>query len=123
VEFITNSRFRMQTQNIVPAAEQVSATPRSVANQKGTHCRIHHRHDLAFAEGRLVLVVPEGKTTPSNVSVFRLPFLVLTAPPLLFLWVLLALALSFPAVFSSACSLFAISWYSSTVFSTVPRPA
>ena len=69
-------------------------------------------------------MVPEGKTTPSNVPVFRvLPFLVLTAPPpLLLLEGLFAFALSFPAaVFSSACSLFAISWYSSTVFSTVPR--
>ena len=66
-------------------------------------------------------MVPEGKTTPSNVSVFRLPFLVdLTAPtPLAREEVLVALDLSFPAAsFSSACSLSAISWCSWIVLST-----
>jgi len=88
--------------------------PPSIGNgSKDTHHKVPHRDDLAFAEGRLVLVEPERKMTPSNVPVLRVPFLVdLTAPPPLLL------DLPCPATFSSACSLLAISWYSSIVFST-----
>jgi len=81
------------------------------------HVKPPRHYDLAFAEGRLTLVVPEGKTTPSNVLVFG-PFLVdLTAPTPLLREVLLAFVLRCPTTFSSACSLLAISWYSSMVFS------
>ena len=93
--------------------------PRSTTIPKDTHYKVPHWDDLAFAEGRLALLVPEGRTTPSNESVFRPPFLVdLTAPPLLLLDVLVVLGLPCPATFSSACSLLAISWYSSIVLST-----
>lgn len=75
-----------------------------------------HRYDLAFAEGRLTLLVPEGRTTPSNVPVPRRLCLVdLVGPAPLLRGVL---ALLCPASFSSSCSLLAISWYSWTVLST-----
>ena len=87
-----------------------------MTNSGDTHHKAPHCDDLAFAEGRLVLVVPEGKTTPSNVRASR-PLLVdLTAPTPLLREVLLALGR--PTTFSSACSLSAISWYSLSVFST-----
>jgi len=89
--------------------------PRSAESPKGTHHKTLHREDLALAEGRLVLVEREGKTTPSNVPPLRRPFLVdLTAPPTS----REVLDLPCPATFSSASSSLAISWCSSIVFST-----
>ena len=114
------SLYPCSPHNTVVRCNRTSVSrPHFVTYTKDTHYKVSHWDDLAFAEGRLALVEPDGKTTPSNASLFRPPFLVdLTAPPPLLRAVLVALDFPCPATFSSACSLLAISWYSSIVFST-----
>lgn len=96
-----------------PSLKRASAARVPGRNPKDSQ-RVRHRDNLAFAEGRLVLLEPGAKTTPSDVPGFRRPFLFdltgPTSPP--------REAFSCAAALSSACSLLATSWYSSIVSST-----